>query len=426
MALTPPSPLRRLFWYFSPAQSPVLVQATPTTVAAEYYPTTRISTAGHIIWALLWIGAVAAYSVLVTYQHFTLPDAQSFSHEPAQDHPMPVVTVAAYCSSAGQCGTIHVTADYSAAPTWCQSGGPPVRNSWPGWYGLNGSTLSLPLCYTGETVFSTYTDAPMPSKLGVIVDFSAVWNGAQPVAPPASGAPPATPAPYSYPYPPVAAAAAGSAEAAYPPSSPAGSGSYGVVRITSEQGGLDKYVAVDSWQVKTVVLGQRLTNNNGALQTTEVYTIAVQYEGRRPTLRATVVVSLAAFADVTRIKTKRGDVTFVGWMGLLGTMCGMAFMMNSIQNFLDPIFVRLFPGPAELDRREKARSDRPPGETPLLASEMSDKEAGPLPPDRGADDGRPATGVSTGAISGGSSTPDESSVQHSSPRLLAERDAEIL
>ena len=82
-----PGALKKMFWYFAPVQSSVIVQATPTEMVADSYPSTDLSTAGHILYALLWIGAVGAYSVFVTYQHFTAPDAETFLHEPAAEFP---------------------------------------------------------------------------------------------------------------------------------------------------------------------------------------------------------------------------------------------------------------------------------------------------------------------------------------------------
>jgi len=396
-AVEQPSRIKRIFWYMAPIQSSVVVQATNTTLVAESYPSPRVSTCGHIFYALLWTFAVAAYSVFVTYQHFTLPDAEYFMHEPANQQPMPEVTVEMYCSRVGQCGTFTLTADYTDAPSWCQPKNPRFNRSWGAFEHMKGRTWTLPLCYTGETVYSTYNDNHMPGKLGLIVDFESI-NMSPNLRPDPSVN---TPAPYVYP---TARPQSEEEERAFAAQDhhAKSSTSTAVVRLTGPNG-LNRTINLEAWQVKTVVMGQSVMYHQKEYVSSSVFPLAVQYEGRRPSLRATAVVSLAEYADVTRVEVKKGDVTFRGLMTLLGIMCGMAFMMNSCQIFIEPVIVFLFPGPAEIARRKAVEDAKKAGaadskDAPLLgASEEGSelvpvasgppKSAAPLPPDseRGGD-----------------------------------------
>lgn len=339
-----PSRIKRMFWYFTPVQSSVIVQATDTIVAAETYPSTRLSNLGHVLYALFWISAVAAYSIFVTYQHFTKPDAKNFMHEPAQEHPMVNVSVFAWCSRPGQCGDISVSVDYRNAPTWCRSA-PQINKVYDVNTGMT-ETISVPLCFTSEHVFSTLNDAPMPPELGVIIDFRDIC-----AVPPCAGT--ATPYPWRLEEKPAEAKRDFAAQDHHAKSS----GSTGAVRITGP-GDLNRTINIETWQVKTVMMGQSVTYDDKMWQESVAYPLAIQYEGRRPSRRATMILNLAPYADVTRIETKKGDTTFVGWMTLLGTMCGMAFFMNSLQCFFEPFFIWVFPGPAELARRIKAKQEK--------------------------------------------------------------------
>ena len=348
-AVKQPNRLKRIFWYMAPIQSSVVIQATNDILVAESYPSPRVSTAGHVFYACLWVFAVAAYSVFVTYQHFTLPDSAAFMHEPANQQPMPEVTVEAWCSRLGQCGKFTIIANYSDAPAWCQQPASAQFNkTFDAFDDMKQRSWTFPLCYTGESVYSTYNDRHMPGKLGLIVDFESI-NVSPNLRPDPSVA---TPVPYVYP--PAAAAEKDAARAFEALDHHAtASTSTAVVRLTGP-GGLNRTVNLDAWQVKTVVMGQSVTYSNKAYDGATVFPLAVQYEGRRPSLRATAVISLAEFADVTRVEAKKGDTTFRGLMSLLGVMCGMAFMMNSCQIFIEPVIVKLFPGPATIAANKAA------------------------------------------------------------------------
>ena len=309
-----------MFWYFAPVQSSVIVQATPNDVVADSYPSTDLSTVGHILYALLWICAVGAYSVFVTYQHFTAPDKETFLHEPALEFPPVNLSVNAWCTNRPNCGNLVINADYSSGLGPCGVITSPVRHTYTANQAMPGP-VHTPLCFTGEHVFSTLNDEPLPAGIGVTIDFDAINPG-------------------------------------YFTSS----GATAVVELRGANG-MSRIINLESWQVKSVVVGQAITVKYGQLVKQEPYVIAVQYEGRRPSWRATTVVTLAPYADVTRVIQKRGDMTITGFMGLLGTCCGMAFFMNSLQPWFTDFFLFFFPGPTliakkKLEKEEKERQER--------------------------------------------------------------------
>jgi hypothetical protein len=338
--------LQRLFGYFTFSQCPLVVQATADTEAVDFRASPDISVGGHAFTAVFWLACIVSYSVLVTFQWATAPDVDTFLQTASAGLGPVTVHVHASCTRRPRCGDITVTADYSGVAACAHL--PRTSVTVPAADEM-GAPIALALCFTGEHVYSSNTRGPLAVP-GVLVDFASVDMFGEGGDPAGNGS---APAPYA------GTRAFRAAKYGYggtpAPGGAAGDIAAGIVRVTGA-GGFDRTVVMETWQVKSLIVGQAAHERYGAVDGVRPYSVAVQYEGRRPSHRATLVVALAPFGDVTATTQKAAQFTVYGLMALLAGCCGACFMVNAaMPHAVMPLVRRCAPGPAEVDRRARRR-----------------------------------------------------------------------
>lgn len=333
----------RLLWYYTPSTESVLCQASGSVVTSEAYPSPKVSTCGHVFLSFLWIAAVASFGTFASYQWLTAPDVTTLAQVSASGQAPLAVQLSVQCTNPPNCGDVTITVDYTAV-AGCAS--IPLRSKRIAAADSGAATIvPVTLCYTASTVFTTNTPGALAVP-GVVVDFDAVNPGTDTYR--------GEPAPQLF--------------------------AQGLVSIWTADGtrGVST-VAVESWQVKTQMVGQSITSRDTAVESVEPYPLAVQYEGRRPTWRATVVVALAPYANVATVLTGPHNFNVHKIVGLIGTIAGSVFTIGAVIAKLVPWAPKFFPGPAAATAKAAVATRGASGaaEELISGSELSEQQHKP-------------------------------------------------
>ena len=264
----------------------------------------NISLGGHICLSAFFVIAVLAYTILAFVAYFTRPELETFVQLPASQFDAFDVVLEASCSNPPYCGPITITANYSLAPG-CESHGTVVV-PFAATVAKTPATKQA-LCYADTQLYSVDTANPITVN-GLQVDFKGLNPGFD------KSTTPETPMP--------AFRATGS------------------VRVTapSIDAAFGRLVNMDTWQVKTLVLGQNIKRRDGIVVSRSVYPITIQYEGKRPVWRSTLFIALAPLANV--YDTERPG-TLLDTIASIGGAAGIvsAFLILAV-----PVVALITPG----------------------------------------------------------------------------------
>jgi hypothetical protein len=129
--------------------------------------------------------------------------------------------------------------------------------------------------------------------------------------------------------------------------------------ILPEQGDvLLRTVNMNSWQVKSLSFGQTITVKNGQVPSMQPFPLYPRYEGRRPGWRATLLLALHNVANVASTTDQAAPLTAGGIIGLLASIAGCTFIVNTLMPYIVSGVKKVAPGPAEEERRAKERREK--------------------------------------------------------------------
>ena len=314
----------RFLAFFTTSTARVIAQVTPDMAIVETYASPKLSLCGHLVLGCLYFLLTGTYASFIFYQWGTRPPTQTFSQVPSAPFGGIPIYVTAECSNTPFCGNVTITSNYSVSRTAAcaaTSGQASVIVTDPLALRQTPLPLNTSLCFTGEQVFTTDVTTPI-SIAGVIVDFSAVnpgMNKALNVADPTMKA-------------------------------------VGVVKVfDSRNGDLLRIINLDSWQVKTLVMGVSVNKVLGVVKTDETtpFPIAVQYEGKRPNWRATLIITLAPYVNLVS-STKTPNYTI---LGEIGSVFGASLIAMMLLSYVEPLVVKVCPGPATLEERKRLAAE---------------------------------------------------------------------
>lgn len=266
-----------------------------------------ISYVGHIVLSMIFFLTTVAYTVFALIAFFTRPESETFSQLPAsQFDPVPL-HLQISCANAPYCGAITVGNNYTGVRD-CEAMLGVNTTTYPA--SLDGAgtvTLGRTLCYSEQSVYSVDTTQYFPTT-GLQIDFAAINPGINKSTTPETSEPS------------MKASAA--------------------VRVTSPEvdGGFKRLVNMDTWQVKTLVLGMNVKRRDGVVVSRSLFPMAIQYEGKRPNWRATLFVSLAPLANV--YDTDRPGTL----LETIASIGGATSMITAALIVITPIVGLLLPG----------------------------------------------------------------------------------
>lgn len=314
----------RVLAFFSPSTCTVPCRVSSTQCMGYAHPNPDITTTGHVVFSLVWWGIILAYGGLVTWQWAVAPDSESLSQVPSGRLARPPpVWIEAWCTNPPHCGMIQISSNYTmtiggASAACADTPGlrtsdsllPVSSISCAGASAASPCVAKATLCYTGQGVVSTnVASAILPSVAGVQVGFSAINPGFANASLKAQGV--------------VRVVAA------------AGVSASDVIRV----------VNMDRWQVKSLVLGQsvRQRKDGTLLAETQLYPIATQYEGRRATMAATLIVALGPYADVVTVESKAPSLTAMSLFSLAAGWLGVVWVLKATAPYVTvPLMLKLF------------------------------------------------------------------------------------
>ena len=270
---------------------------------AEDVPSSDISLLGHSVIAFSFIGLVIAFTIFSILAFNDRPEVEVFSQQRITNFPPLSVDIASECSNPPNCKTMTLLANYSAVAASSPCAGKGVSIAY-----ANASQLVNPkfssevvLCYVGDQAFTTFTTNPLAIS-GVTVDM--VLN-------------PGDPDP--------ALKASGS------------------ITVSTKDGRLSRLVNLDTWQIKTLVLGMNVKRRDDEIVEQSLYPIAIQYDGKRPNWRATLIVAMNPVANVYDV-SRPGTV-----LDVISSIGGAASIIAAGLLVLTPVFRCIFPGDGEVE-----------------------------------------------------------------------------
>lgn len=272
---------------------------------AEDIPSKDISLVGHSIMAFSFVGLVIAYTCFSIYAFIERPEVEVFSQQRTSLFPPMTISVTSQCSNPPNCKTMVFTANWSSTPgsTTAPCAASSTVFSYP-----NASQLINPsftrtaqLCYVEDQRFTTAATTPLTIQ-GINVDM--VLNPGDTV--------------------------------------PADRAS-GTITVSTPDNKLNRLVNLDSWQIKTLVLGMNVKRRDDEIVEQSLYPIAIQYDGKRPNWRASLIISLNQVANVYDV-SRPGTV-----LDVISSIGGAASLIAAGILFLVPVFRFIFPGSDPFD-----------------------------------------------------------------------------
>jgi hypothetical protein len=273
---------------------------------AEDVPSSDISLCGHSILSFLFVGLVVAYTCLSIYAFVERPEVEVFSQQRISNfHPLSI-DITTECSNAPNCGpAIKVVANWSGANSdnspYAACAGADRVVAYSNTSQLSNpkfSVLGLPLCYVPDQTFTTVTTLPLAIN-GITVDTVLNPGEADPT---------------------LKASAS--------------------ITVSTSDKKLNRLVNLDTWQIKTLVLGMNVKRRDDEIVEQTLYPIAIQYEGKRPNWRATLIVALNQVANVYDVSRPGTPLDVISSIGGAAGLIGAALL------FFTPVFRCLFPGEA--------------------------------------------------------------------------------
>jgi len=272
-----------------------VVKTVNGVAVAEDIPSPEINTAGHCCLSLTFVAASLAYTILAIYAFATRPDLEVFTQQPTSRFPKITVGIDTACSNRPYCGNTTIVSNWTVA-----TGSECVGNS---------TSVLIPeaqnqaervyadLCFVGDQSFSTESRLPFNIE-ALMVDMI--------VNPGETDAVTQTPAPERK--------------------------ASGQVTVTSPQDPkFARLVTLDTWQVKTLVIGMNVKRRDGVIYERSLYPIAIQYDGKRPSWRATLIVAFSPLAnvyDVSRPGTPLDVISSIG--GAVSLISGALLLITPI------------------------------------------------------------------------------------------------
>jgi hypothetical protein len=306
---------KRVFLFnLTPATSGVVVAITPELHASESRPDPSLNLAGHILLSLLYFPTCLVFAAFVMYTWTIRPKIESFEVVPSSAYPPVDVAITVNCSNPPWCGNMSLLVNYSSSCPVSANALHQVSASESAAGSVIGPVV-LPLCYVGPQIFNTISTLPFFPVPGVMAEFTAInpgWN---------ASTPPFRPTPERF--------------------------AFGIVTISSVSGNGAtqvltpiRVVTVDSWQVKTALVGQTITKDLGELSAS-IYSMGIQYEGKRPSWRGTCLVAMTAFSNL-RTFSRTSTVTV---LESLGTSSYGSLIVLMAFVWIIPVLRLLLPAP---------------------------------------------------------------------------------
>ena len=354
--------------YLTFQQASTFLKVTPEMFVMRPARSPYINTLGHIILILICVASSIGFLTWQLQTFATTPDSLVFSKRRAADvDPIPLV-VSVFCSNPSNCGDIVVTSNYTSFSSGASQSFSTTTSAKCGASGLTkfvataataseanktANTFALSLCFTGDAIFSASTRLPLAIP-GLTVDFAAVNPGQAWVFVNGTKTTNTVPQPNLTAYGVVEIYDGSGTTALSSDGSDASSSSSPSSRR------LLRVVTLDSWQIKSAVVTETIYERYGwtTVSTTASGTrvAAVQYEGKRPNWRASLVIEMARFVDIetsTQVSFKNAIFAVTG-------SCGILFIVSTVFNFAQYFLRRVFPGPAQrladdYERRQRER-----------------------------------------------------------------------
>lgn len=274
---------------------------------AEDIPSKDISLVGHSIMAFAFVGLVIAYTCFSVVAFMDRPEVEVFSQQRSSLFPPMSINITSTCSNPPHCKTMTITSNWSGAVS--SSTTFPCAASSGVFAYPNASQLIKPyftattqLCYVADQSFTTATPDPLAIQ-GINVDM--ILNPGEVIA----------------------------AERAS-----------GTIVVSTADGKLNRLVNLDTWQVKTLVLGMTVKRRDDEIVEQSLYPIAIQYDGKRPNWRSSLIISLNQVAnvyDVSRPGTALDVISSIGGAAGLIAAVFCFWSLSSVSSFLEGIPSRL-------------------------------------------------------------------------------------
>lgn len=279
----------------TPSIEGIVSTQSKAVAVAEDMPSSDINLCGHTLLAVIWVLCFIAYTTFAVISFVERPTVEVFSQQRASLFPKVSVTVNAVCSNPPNCGNIVILANYSSTKQ-CGSSNVAVTYTAAQQATNPSVTQTVDLCFTGDQAFSTETTQPLKIQ-GVQVE--AVLNP-------------------GYTDPTLQASA--------------------FITVSTADGKLNRLTSLDSWQVKTSVLGMTVKRVEGEIVEQSLYPITLVYDGKRPNWRATTVIALAPMASVYDL-SRPGTV-----LDVISSIGGAMSLVTATLLFLTPVVRCIFPG----------------------------------------------------------------------------------
>ena len=279
----------RSFFGFTPLKTAVLDKDNEVT---DDVPAPYISKCGHAIAILSYCLLVSSYLTYSVVKYVYRPEVETFSQQPSSKFPPPVIRLSIQCFDNPNCGeTILVTQNYSTSPN-CNV--LPRDSSSNEVNRTLAEPMDLTLCYVDEGDSVSTSTGELITTPGLSIDFEGIvpgsWNT---------------------------------------------TGAHAAVVV--EVGSMRKVVGIDAWQVKSFYVGMSVTKDGSDLEQS-YYSQNLQYDGKRPTWRATYVIRLAQLASVYEV-TRPGH-----WLDVIAQVGGAATIIAAILVLSEPFWAKFFPG----------------------------------------------------------------------------------
>eukprot|EP00754_Rhynchopus_humris_P002924 Rhum_TRINITY_DN1159_c0_g1::Rhum_TRINITY_DN1159_c0_g1_i1::g.3529::m.3529 len=273
---------------FSPLKSQVVDKDNEVT---DDVPAPHVSNCGHISLILLYFLCVGGYMGYSIYKYVDRPDVETYSQQPSEAFAPPKIKLSLQCFDSPNCGVITVTRNYSGAVN-C-----PVAKDVQSveTFRLLTNPMELDLCYVEEGDVVSSNTGELLATPGLSIDFSKINTGEKNTT---------------------------KAHAA----------------VVVEVGRMKKVVGIDSWQIKSFYVGMSVTKDGSDVKTQRFFAQNLQYDGKRPTWRATYIIRLAQLANVYEV-SRPGH-----WLDVVAEVGGAATIIAALLVLSEPLWSALFPG----------------------------------------------------------------------------------
>lgn len=270
----------------------------------------EIAYGGHICLGMTFLLTTLAYTAFALFAFFTRPETETFLQLPTSNFGAVPLKIEVGCNNRPNCGNVIVGVNYTGV-SGCE--GLDANQSSTSIVGSQvgiADAVTRQLCFTEQALYSVDTTAYI-SVPGMQIDFSAVNPGVD--------------------------------KSTTPHTADASLRATGSVRVTAPEidAQFRRLVNMDTWQVKTLVLGQNIKRRDGVVVERSLFPISIQYEGKRPNWRATMFIALSPLSNV--FDTERPGTL----LDTIASIGGATSMITAALIVLTPIVGVLLPGEAK-------------------------------------------------------------------------------